>query len=417
MSAYRSELLNTLSERGHIYQASDIEALDELAAKQSITAYIGFDATATSLHVGSLVQIMTLRRLQQTGHKPIVLMGGGTTKIGDPSDKDTSRPLLTNERIDANIASLQDVFHQFLSFGSEDNGAIMVNNADWLDELSFIPFLREIGRHITINRMLGFEAVRRRLDREQPLTLLEFNYMVLQAYDFLELNRRFDCCLQFGGSEQWGNILNGVELCRRIDEKQAFALTTPLITTASGAKMGKTADGAVWLRADQRSPYDYWQFWRNTEDADVERFLAMFTELPMDEVKRLGALQGAEINEAKKILATEATRLAHGDGEAEKAAETARETFEAGAVSAGLPTIDVARSELDEGIPAFALFRTIGLTASAGEARRLISQGGGRLNDTVIGDPSQIITANDAGPDGFIKLSAGKKRHSLVRPA
>lgn len=417
MSGFRSDLLHVLSERGHIHQGTDLEALDALAAKESITAYIGFDATADCLHVGSLVQIMTLRRLQQTGHRPIVLMGGGTTKIGDPSDKDTSRPLLTNDQINANIEAIQPVFGQFLSFGSGKTDATIVNNADWLDELSYIPFLREIGRHITINRMLGFESVRRRLDREQPLTLLEFNYMILQAYDFLELSKRVDCRLQFGGSEQWGNIVNGVELCRRIAETQTFGVTTPLITTSNGVKMGKTVDGAMWLRADRLSPYKYWQFWRNTEDADVGRFLALFTDTPMDEVRRLGALEGSEINEAKKFLATEATALAHGRAAADEAAETARQAFEEGASASGLPTVEISREELTEGIPAFALFRSAGLTASAGEARRLIAQGGGRLNDVVIADATQVITLDDAGADGAIKLSAGKKRHSLVRPA
>lgn len=417
MSGFRSDLLHVLSERGHIHQGTDLEALDALAAKESITAYIGFDATADCLHVGSLVQIMTLRRLQQTGHRPIVLMGGGTTKIGDPSDKDASRPLLTNDQINANIAAIQPVFSQFLSFGDAATDAMVVNNADWLDDLSYIPFLREVGRHITINRMLGFESVRRRLDREQPLTLLEFNYMILQAFDFLELSKRLDCKLQFGGSEQWGNIVNGVELCRRIAETQTFGVTTPLITTSAGVKMGKTVDGATWLRADRLSPYKYWQFWRNTEDADVGRFLALFTDTPMDEVQRLGALAGSEINEAKKFLATEATTLAHGRTAAEQAAETARQAFEEGASASGLPSVDVPRDDLVQGIPAFALFRSAGLTASAGEARRLISQGGGRLNDVVIDDAGRLITLDDAGPDGAIKLSAGKKRHSLVRPA
>ena len=415
MGGFRSDLLTVLNERGYIHQGTDVEALDALAAKQIVTGYIGFDATADSLHVGNLVQIMTLRRLQQCGHRPIVLMGGGTTKIGDPSGKDASRRMLTEERIAGNIASIRTIFDSFLSFGEGPTDALMVNNADWLDGLSYIPFLRDVGTHFTINRMLTFDSVRLRLEREQPLTFLEFNYMILQAYDFLELSRRQGCVLQMGGSDQWGNIVNGVELCRRIDERQAFGLTSPLITTASGAKMGKTAEGAVWLRADRLSPYEYWQFWRNTDDADVGRFLGLFTDLAMEEVRRLGALGGSEINEAKKILATEATRLAHGDGAAREAEETARQAFEAGSAAAGLPTVEVPAGDLEKGIPAFALFRTAGLTASAGEARRLIAQGGGRLNDRVIEDAGRLISAADADADGVIKLSAGKKRHSLVR--
>ncbi|HEV7371994.1 tyrosine--tRNA ligase, partial [Arenibaculum sp.] len=336
MSTPRSDFLRILQERGFIHQVTDLGGLDALAATDRITAYIGFDATSDSLHVGSLVQIMMLRWLQKTGHRPIVLMGGGTTKVGDPSGRDESRQLLTDEQIARNIAGIRKVFGQFLDF--EDGRALMADNADWLDELRYVPMLRDIGRHFTINRMLGFESVKLRLDREQPLTFLEFNYMILQAYDFLELSRRLGCRLQMGGSDQWGNIINGIELTRRIDQKELFGLTTPLITTASGAKMGKTAAGAVWLNADRLPPYDYWQFWRNTEDADIGRFLRLFTELPLDEIRRLEALQGAEINEAKKVLAFEATRLAHGAEAAEHAAETARRTFEEGAAAEGLPS-------------------------------------------------------------------------------
>ncbi|HSK39000.1 MAG TPA: tyrosine--tRNA ligase [Arenibaculum sp.] len=419
MSTPKSEFVRVLQERGFIHQVTDLEGLDAHAAADRLTAYIGFDATADSLHVGSLVQIMMLRWLQKTGHRPIVLMGGGTTRIGDPTGKDESRQLLSDERIAANIAGIQKVFGQFLTFGSPagqaPEDAVMVNNADWLDGLAYIPFLREVGRHFTINRMLTFESVKLRLDREQPLTFLEFNYMILQAYDFLELSRRFGCRLQMGGSDQWGNIVNGVELTRRIDRKELFGLTTPLITTASGAKMGKTAGGAVWLNADRLSPYDYWQFWRNAEDADMGRFLRLFTELPLDEIGRLESLQGAEINEAKKILAFEATRLAHGEQAAREAAETARRTFEEGAAASGLPTVDVEPDRLDDGMPVVELLVQSGLTASKGEARRLIKQGGIRLNDRTVTDETAAVRADDLGADGAAKLSAGRKRHALVR--
>ncbi len=415
MSPIRSEMMRVLDTRGYIHQCTDAEGLDAAAVQGIVPAYVGYDATADSLHVGSLVSIMMLRRLQEAGHKPIVLMGGGTTKIGDPSGKDESRQLLTEAQIDANIAGIRKVFETFLSFDDGPTGAVMVNNADWLDALAYIPLLRDIGRHFTINRMLTFDSVRMRLDREQPLTFLEFNYMILQAYDFLELSRRTGCRLQMGGSDQWGNIVNGVELARRVDGTELFGLTTPLITTASGQKMGKTAAGAVWLNPDRLGPYDYWQFWRNTEDADVARFLRLFTDLPLDEIARLEALGGAEVNEAKKILATEATRLLHGEAAAEEAADTARRTFEAGETAEGLPTIDVPRAELEAGIPAFALMTRAGLAASNGEARRLIRGGGGRLNDAKLETDDQAIGLGDVTAEGVIKLSAGRKRHALVK--
>jgi tyrosyl-tRNA synthetase len=419
MSAFRSDFLRTLDERGFIHQVTDPEALDALAAKGPITAYIGFDATADSLHVGSLVQIMLLRWAQKTGHRPITLMGGGTTKVGDPSGKDESRRLLDDAAIAANIAGIQRVFDQFLDYGASapEGGALMVNNADWLDALQYIPFLRDVGRHFTINRMLSFDSVKMRLEREQPLTFLEFNYMILQAYDFLELSRRHDCVLQMGGSDQWGNIVNGVELTRRIAGREVFGVTTPLITTASGAKMGKTAAGAIWLSEERLSVWDYWQFWRNTEDGDVVRFLKLFSELPIAEIDRLGALQGSEINEAKKILATEVTALLHGRAKAEAAAETARQAFEQGSAAEGLPTIEIPRAEIEAGIPFFRLLARAGLAASNGEARRTIQQGGGRVNDVALDDPERVVGSADVNADGAIKLSAGKKRHVLVRPA
>jgi tyrosyl-tRNA synthetase len=415
MSSPKSDFLRTLQDRGFIHQCTDLEALDAKAAKGPVTAYIGFDATADSLHVGSLVSIMLLRWLQKTGHKPIVLMGGGTTKVGDPSGKDESRQLLSDEEIAGNIASIKQVFERFLAFGDGPADAVMVNNADWLDGLAYIPFLREVGRHFTINRMLAFDSVKLRLEREQPLTFLEFNYMILQAYDFLELARRRDCALQMGGSDQWGNIVNGVELGRRIAGKELYGLTTPLITTAAGAKMGKTAAGAVWLNEARLSAYDYWQFWRNTEDADVGRFLRLFTELPEDEIRRLEALEGAELNEAKKILATEATALCRGAENAAAAAETARQTFEEGKLGAELPSIEVPRAELAGGIALFELMRRAGLAESNGAARRLIKGGGARLNDTVIGDETRAVGPDDLNAEGVVKLSAGKKRHALVR--
>ncbi len=416
MSSPRSEYLRTLQERGFIHQCTDLEALDEKALQPGLTAYIGFDCTADSLHVGSLVPIMMLYWLQRCGHRPIVLMGGGTTKIGDPSGKDEGRQLLSEEDIARNMAGIKNVFSQFLTFGEGPGQAMMANNAEWLDGLAYIPFLREVGRHFTINRMLTFDSVKLRLDREQPLTFLEFNYMILQAYDFMELARRYDCVLQMGGSDQWGNIVNGVELGRRIDQRNLFGLTTPLITTASGAKMGKTAAGAVWLNADRLSPYEYWQYWRNTEDADVGRFLRLFTVLPLDEVARLEALQGAEINEAKKVLANAATELCHGKEAAETAAKTAQKTFEQGQHAEDLPSVEVDRAALEAGLPAFDLLQRAGFAKSNGEARRLIKGSGARLNDKVIQDENASVSLADLTGDGVIKVSKGKKNHVLVRP-
>ncbi len=415
MATYRSDFIRLVSERGFMHQCTDLAAMDEYAATKTITAYIGFDCTAPSLHVGSMVSIMLLRLLQKTGHKPIVLMGGGTTKIGDPSGKDESRQLLTEARINENMTGIKKVFSKFVTFGDGPTDAIMVNNADWLDGLQYISFLREFGPHFTINRMMTFDSVKLRLEREQPLTFLEFNYMILQAYDFLELSRRHGCVAQMGGSDQWGNIVNGVELGRRVDNRPLFGLTTPLLTTASGAKMGKSAAGAVWLNADMLSPYDYWQYWRNTEDADVGRFLRLFTELPEEEIRRLEALEGSEINDAKKVLADQATTLCHGAEAATGAAETARKTFEEGALGDQLPTIEVPRAELEKGIVAFEVFRRAGLAASNGEARRLIKGGGGRINDSAIRDETQAVTLGDLNAEGVIKVSAGKKRHALVK--
>jgi tyrosyl-tRNA synthetase len=405
MTSYRSDLLRLLDERGYIHQVTDPEGLDSLAARQVIPGYIGFDATAPSLHVGSLVQIMLLRRLQQAGHKPIVLMGGGTTKIGDPSGRDESRQLLTDETIDSNIASIRRVFEHFLTFGDGPTDAILVNNADWLDKLDYIPLLRDIGPHFTINRMLTFDSVRIRLDREQPLTFLEFNYMILQAYDFLELSRRAECRLQLGGSDQWGNIVNGVELGRRVDGTQLYGLTTPLMTTSDGRKMGKTAEGAVWLNPDMLSPYDYWQFWRNTTDADVGRFLRRFTDLPLDEIARLEALQGSEINEAKKALADAATAMAHGEEAAGAAAETSRRTFEEGASGEALPTLKVSGQ-----IGLVDALIGLGLCASKNEARRLIAGGGARVNNIRADEDVSIEVVDD------VRVSAGKKKHGLLQP-
>ncbi len=417
MTAFKSEFVRTLVERGFMHQCTDLDALDELAARQRITAYIGYDCTAPSLHVGSLVQIMMQRHLQKTGHQPIVLMGGGTTKVGDPSGKDASRQLLSDADIDANMAGIREVFSRFVEFGAGAGDAVMVNNDDWLSELAYIPFLRDMGRHFSINRMLSFDSVKLRLEREQPLTFLEFNYMILQAYDFLELNRRHDCVLQLGGSDQWGNIVNGVELGRRVDGAALYGFTTPLITLASGAKMGKTAQGAIWLNPDMLSPYDYWQFWRNTEDADVGRFLRLFTELPLDEIAKLEALQDAEINEAKKILAEHATAMCHGADAAKAAAETARQTFEEGSVAADLPTIEAPEAELQDGVVLFEMLRRAGLCKSNGEARRLIKGGGARVNDAQVGDEMAKVSMADITAEGVIKLSAGKKRHALIRPA
>ena len=409
MTNYQSDLLRLLNDRGYIHQLTDADGLDAAASKTIIPGYIGFDATAPSLHVGSLVQIMMLRRMQQAGHKPIVVMGGGTTKVGDPSGKDESRKMLSAEDIDENIASIRRIFDNFLTFGDGPTDAVMINNADWLDALQYVDFLRDIGPHFTINRMLTFDSVKLRLDREQPLTFLEFNYMILQAYDFLELSRRNECRLQLGGSDQWGNIVNGIELTRRIDGKQLFGLTTPLITTADGGKMGKTASGAVWLNADQLAPYDYWQFWRNTQDADVGRFLKLFTDIDLDEIARLEALQGSEINEAKKILADAATAMAHGQDAARDAANTAQQTFEQGNAGGDLPVFEVVDSE----ISILNALVSIGFCASKGEAKRMVAGGGARIDDEPIKDAGAMISV--AGDD--IKISAGKKKHGLLRRA
>ena len=418
MTESKSAFLQTVTERGFVHQCTDMDALDAaLSEGTPKLCYIGFDCTADSLHVGSLLPIMLLRWFQKSGHKPIVLMGGGTTKVGDPSGKDEARQLITDEKIAANKAGIQGIFEKFLTFGDGPTDAIMVDNADWLDEIEYIPFLRDYGRHFSVNRMLGFDSVKLRLEREQPLSFLEFNYMILQAYDFMELAKRHDCVLQMGGSDQWGNIINGIELGRRAAERELFGLTTPLITTASGAKMGKTAAGAVWLRPERYSPYDYWQFWRNTEDADVGRFLKLFTILPMDEIARLEALEGSEINDAKKILATAATALLHGEDAGRESAETAEKTFVSGVTADGLPTTDVPRAELEGGIAVFALLTRVGLTGSNGEARRLIKGGGARVNDVAVSQETAEINADAINDDGVIKLSAGKKRHALIRPA
>ena len=415
MTQLRSDFLRTLEARGFIHQCTDLAALDAKAATGVVVAYIGFDCTADSLHAGSLLPIMMLRWLQRTGHKPVVLMGGGTTRVGDPSGRDESRQLLGDAQIAHNMAGIRKVFSKFLTFGDGPTDAVMVNNADWLDTLAYIPFLRDMGRHFTINRMLSFDSVRLRLEREQPLTFLEFNYMILQAYDFLELARRHGCALQMGGSDQWGNIVNGVELGRRVDQAELFGLTTPLLTTSSGAKMGKTASGAVWLNAERLSPYDYWQYWRNTEDGDVGRFLRLFTELPLETIAELEQRQGAAINEAKKVLAFEATRLCHGQEAAEAAAETARRTFEEGALDDGLHSVAVAAAALADGLAVVDLLVQAGLAASRGEAKRLIRGGGARVNDAAISDEAATLTLADASAEGVIKLTAGKKRHALVR--
>ncbi|MGT2513071.1 tyrosine--tRNA ligase [Sphingomonas panni] len=405
--AYTSDLLNTLSERGYIHQLTDAAGLDALASRQVVPGYIGFDPTAPSLHVGSLVQIMLLRRMQQTGHKPIVLMGGGTGKIGDPSFKDEARKLLAEDGISANVASIKRIFERFLTFGDGPSDAVMVDNADWLDQLEYIPFLREVGQHFSVNRMLSFDSVKLRLDREQSLSFLEFNYMILQAYDFRELSQRHGCRLQMGGSDQWGNIVNGIELSRRMDGTEVYGVTTPLITTADGGKMGKTMSGAVWLHEDQLPHFDYWQFWRNTDDRDVGRFLRLFTDLPLDEIARLEALQGAEINEAKKILANEATAMCRGADAASQAAETARRTFEEGSAGDTLPTFAVAG-----GITVVDALVALGLAASKGEARRLIKGGGARVDGEKVVDEAQLIAV-----EAPVRVSAGKKHHGLLTPA
>ena len=410
----KSEFLNLITSRGYLHQCTDLAALDARAAAGPLTAYVGYDCTAPSLHVGSLISIMMLRLLQKSGHRPIILLGGGTTRIPDPTGKDESRPLLTEAQIAANIAGIQQVFARFIDFGSGPTGAILVNNADWLDRLNYIEFLRDYGLHFTINRMLTFDSVRLRLEREQPLSFLEFNYMLLQAYDFLELYRKHDCLLQMGGADQWGNIVNGVELSRRVEGAQVFGLTTPLLTMASGKKMGKTEGGAVWLNAGMLSVYDYWQYWRNIEDADAGRFLRLFTELPLEEIARLEKLQGQELNEAKKILANEATAMAHGKEAALGAAETARQAFEEGAMAAGLPEISIPRAELEPGVAVFDLLRRAGLCASGGEARRLIKNHGVRINDQPVENEQAALTPSDFS-GGVVKLSAGKKKHVLLR--
>jgi tyrosyl-tRNA synthetase len=416
MSAYKSDFLQILADRGFIHQISEPEALDARALAGPLTAYIGFDCTASSLHVGSLLPIMMLYWMQQTGHRPIALMGGGTTRVGDPSGKDESRKILTEEDIGRNLAGIRAIFSKFLKFGDGPGDAIMANNADWLNSLNYIDFLRDVGRHFSVNRMLAFDSVKLRLDRQQELSFLEFNYMILQAYDFVELHKRHGCALQMGGSDQWGNILNGIELGRRMIGAQLFALTAPLITTSSGAKMGKTAAGAVWLNADLVSPYDYWQYWRNTEDGDVARFLKLFTVLPLPEIARLAALKGQEINEAKKVLATEATKLVHGRESAEQAADTARRTFEEGALAETLPTCEISRPKLDAGLGVLAAFVEAGLVSSNGEARRQIKGGGLKVNDVTVTDEKMVLTPRDLTPQGVIKLSLGKKRHVLLKP-
>ena len=414
MAAFKSDFLHIMAERGFIHQISDETGLDDLFCKETVTAYIGFDATASSLHAGSLIQIMMLHWLQQTGHRPIALMGGGTSMIGDPSFKDEARKLLTAEDIDANLAGIKRCFSRYLDF--RDDKAVMVNNADWLMGIDYVEFLRNVGRHFSVNRMLAFDSVKLRLDREQSLSFLEFNYMILQAYDFVELNRRYDCRIQMGGSDQWGNIINGIDLGHRMGTPQLYALTTPLLTTSSGAKMGKTASGAVWLNADMLSAYDFWQYWRNTEDADVGRFLKLYTTLPMDEVCRLAALEGTEINEAKKVLATEVTALLHGREAAAEAAETARKTFEEGGLAESLPSITVPAGDLAEGIGILTLFVQAGLASSNGEARRHIKGKALKINDETASDDRMTVGNDHVGPGGVIKLSLGKKKHVLVRP-
>jgi len=417
MSAFKSDFLNVLKERGFIHQASDFEGLDALAAKGEATAYVGYDCTAPSLHIGNFLTMMMLHWLQQSGNKPITLMGGGTTMVGDPSGKDETRAIRTVAEIEANKASIGGVFAKVLRYGSGKSDAIMLDNAEWLTKLNWIEMLRDVGKHFSVNRMLTMDSVRLRLEREQEMSFIEFNYMVCQAYDFVELARRTGCRLQMGGSDQWGNIVMGVDLGRRMGTPQLFALTTPLLTTASGAKMGKTAQGAVWLNADQFSPYDFWQYWRNTEDGDVVRFLKLFTTLPMGEIDKLAKLEGAEINEAKKALADAATALLHGAEAARAASETARQTFEEGAIAENLPTIEVPRSELEAGIGVLASFVKAGLVASNGEARRQIKGGGLRVNDVAVTDEKMLLKPSELTPEGVIKLSFGKKRHVLLKPA
>ncbi|MCD2176886.1 tyrosine--tRNA ligase [Rhizobium sp. C1] len=417
MSGFKSDFLRTLSERGFIHQVSDESGLDDLLAKETVTAYIGYDPTAPSLHAGSLIQIMMLHWLQKTGHRPISLMGGGTGMVGDPSFKEEARQLMTVDMIESNIASIKQVFSNYLNYGDGPKDALMINNAEWLRSLNYLEFLRDVGKHFSVNRMLSFDSVKTRLDREQSLSFLEFNYMILQAYDFVELSQRYGCRLQMGGSDQWGNIVNGIDLGHRMGTPQLYALTSPLLTTASGAKMGKSATGAVWLNPAMLSAYDFWQYWRNTEDADVPRFLKLYTTLPMDEIARLSKLAGSEINEVKKILATEVTAMLHGRAAAEEAAETARKTFEEGALAENLPSVDVAKAELDAGIGLLALLVKAGFAASNGEARRHVQGGAIRINDKAVTDERLLIGSGDVTADGVIKVSMGKKKHVLVRPA
>ena len=416
MTAFKSDFLRTLDERGLIHQVSDPEGLDALCRQGTQTAYVGYDATATSIHIGNLISLTMLHWFQETGHRPITLMGGGTTMVGDPSFRDDQRKLLSIEEIDKNIASIKRVFSRILRYGDRPTDAMMANNADWLLKLNYVEFLRDVGRHFSVNRMLSFDSVKLRLDREQSLSFLEFNYMIMQGYDFTELNRRHGCRLQMGGSDQWGNIINGVDLSHRMGGPQLYCLTTPLLTTASGAKMGKTANGAVWLNGDVFSPYEFWQYFRNTEDADVGRFLKIFTRLPLDEIAKLAALGGAEINEAKKVLATEATAIVHGREAAEAAAETARKTFEEGALAADLPSVAVARAEFDAGLGVLTAFVKAGLVPSTGEARRQVKAGGLRVNDAVVTDERATLSGSDLGGEGAVKLSFGKKKHVLLRP-
>jgi tyrosyl-tRNA synthetase len=416
MASFKSEFLHTLSERGFIHQISDETGLDDLLAKETVTAYIGYDPTAPSLHAGSLIQIMMLHWLQQTGHRPISLMGGGTGMVGDPSFKDEARQLMTIDTIQSNIDSIKKVFSNYLSYGDGPRDALMVNNADWLTKINYLEFLRDVGRHFSVNRMLSFDSVKTRIDREQSLSFLEFNYMILQAYDYVELNKRYGCRLQMGGSDQWGNIVNGIDLGHRMGTPQLYALTSPLLTTSSGAKMGKSATGAVWLNPDMLSAYDFWQYWRNTEDADVGRFLRLYTTLPMEEIIRLEKLAGSEINEVKKLLATEITAILHGRAAAEQAAETARKVFEEGAIDANLPTVELPASEIEAGIGLLALFVKAGLAASNGEARRHVQGGAVRVNDAVVSDEKRVIGSGDVNADGVVKLSLGKKKHVLVKP-
>ncbi|WP_406853570.1 tyrosine--tRNA ligase [Alsobacter sp. KACC 23698] len=411
----QSEFLRTIIERGYVHQCSDYAGLDALATKGEVTAYVGYDCTAPSLHVGSLISIMMLHWLQQSGNKPIPLMGGGTTRVGDPSGRDETRKLLTPEQIEANKDGIKRVFSRFLQFGDGKTDAVMIDNAEWLTKLNYIDFLRDVGRHFSVNRMLSMDSVRMRLEREQELSFIEFNYMCLQGYDFVELNRRAGVNLQMGGSDQWGNIVTGIDLGRRMGTPQLYALTCPLLTTSSGAKMGKTASGAVWLNEEQLSAYDYWQFWRNTEDADVGRFLKLYTTLPLDEIARLQALGGAEINEAKKVLATEATALMHGRDKAAQAAETARRTFEEGQAAETLPTVEVDAAELRDGIGVLNAFVRAGLVPSTGEARRQVKGGGLKVNDATVSDDRATISQADLNPDGAVKLSFGRKKHVLLK--